>query len=79
MHKTLLTALVTATLFSAGMPVTRTAAMDASPLVHEAAIVCGGNGCNPIHTKPEQRRKFRPLGYTKPIKQSALFGHAAAT
>jgi len=36
-------------------------------LVHEAAIVCGGTGCNPVQTKAVKRRKFKPLGYTKPI------------
>lgn len=35
--------------------------------VHLAAIVCGGVGCNPVQTKSLKRRKFKPLGYTKPI------------
>ena len=32
-------------------------------LVREAAIVCGGNGCNPVHTKAQQKRKFQTLGH----------------
>lgn len=36
-------------------------------LVREAAILCGGNGCAPVQTKQVQRKKFHPLGYTKPI------------
>jgi hypothetical protein len=39
--------------------------------VREAAIVCGGNGCNPVHTRAEQKRKFKTLEYTKPVRQSA--------
>jgi len=34
-----------------------------SRLVREAAIVCGGNGCNPVHTKAQQKRKFQTLGH----------------
>ena len=85
MHKAFLTALAAATLFSVGMPTTRADAtaiaapstVGTSRLVHEAAIICGGNGCNPVHTKADKRRKFQPLGYTKPVKQSALSSHAA--
>jgi len=80
MHKTLLTALAAAILFSVAMPATRAIAMAVampstgaiSPLVHEAAIICGGNGCNPVHTKSEKRRQYKPLGYTKPLRQSVI-------
>jgi hypothetical protein len=34
-----------------------------------ATVLCGGNGCNVIETKPLKRRKFIPLGYTKPLQQ----------
>lgn len=36
----------------------------------EAAVLCGGNGCNVIQTKPLQHHKFMPLGYTKPLGQT---------
>jgi len=30
----------------------------------EAAIVCGGNGCNPVHTHAiDRKRKFKTLGH----------------
>jgi|GEM_PF-2670435 len=77
MHKTLLTALATATVFSAGMLATGVAAMPAAPTaapgvataarVREAAVVCGGNGCAPVHTKSQKRRKFKSMEYTKPL------------
>ena len=35
--------------------------------------MCGGNGCNPVHTKAQQKRKYQPLGYTKPLRQSLVF------
>jgi len=34
-----------------------------TPLIREAAIVCGGNGCNPVHTKADKKRKFQTLGH----------------
>ena len=40
--------------------------------MHEAAIICGGNGCNPVHTKADKRRKFKTLEYTKPLSQSLI-------
>jgi hypothetical protein len=50
---------------------TPSAALSSAPartaLVHEAAVLCGGNGCAPVQTKQTQRKKFHPLGYTKPI------------
>ena len=36
----------------------------------KASVLCGGNGCNVIQTKPLQRRKFQTLGYTKPLQQT---------
>jgi hypothetical protein len=36
----------------------------------KASVLCGGNGCNVIQTKPLQRRKFQTLGYTKPLQQA---------
>ena len=85
MPKAFLTAFAAAILFTVAMPTSRADTMAAampssiaaSPLQHEAAIICGGNGCNPVHTKADKRRKFQPLGYTKPVKQSALSSHAA--
>jgi hypothetical protein len=73
MPKTLVTALVVATILAAGLPANRAAAMTiaaaaASPPgmasanhIREAAVVCGGNGCNPVQTKVKKRRKFIPL------------------
>ena len=73
MRRTVLTALAAAIMFSAGPSVhragARTAAAPAatammnSGFVREAAIVCGGNGCNPVHTKAEKKRKFQTLGH----------------
>jgi hypothetical protein len=85
MHKAFLTAFAAAILFTVAVPTSRAEASaaaapsraTASSLVREAAIICGGNGCNPVHTKADKRRKFQPLGYTKPVKQSALSSHAA--
>jgi hypothetical protein len=37
----------------------------------EAAVLCGGSGCNVVQTKPLQHRKFQTLGYTKPLQQTA--------
>jgi hypothetical protein len=76
MHKTLLSGLAAATLFAGGTFADRAAAMPlAAPasgtaLVEKAAIICGGNGCAPVQTKQIQRKKFQPLGYTKPLPQS---------
>jgi hypothetical protein len=79
MRKTFLTALATATILSGAMLAGRAetataptvsavgATHPATPLLREAAIVCGGNGCNSVPTKAKNRRKFYPLGYTKPI------------
>lgn len=81
MHKILMTALAAAAVFTIGMTDERSAAMTAatpslagaaSPaLVREAAIVCGGNGCNPVHTKSQKRQKFKPLEYTKPVGKAS--------
>ncbi|MGC1447564.1 MAG: hypothetical protein WA837_19025 [Xanthobacteraceae bacterium] len=85
MHKTFLTALAAATIFAVGIPVERAvadaaassvAAVANSSLVREAAIFCGGNGCNPVHTKAEKRRQYQPLGYTKPLRQSLISSFA---
>jgi hypothetical protein len=78
MRRAVLRAFVTVALCAAGLAGVRAAAATApAPLVREAAIVCGGNGCNPVPLKAEKRRKFQPLGYTKPVKQSALPARAA--
>ena len=72
MHKTFLTALVTAAILMTGMlaraDATAAAASAAvggarAALVREAAIVCGGNGCNSVQTKAQKRRKFLTLGH----------------
>ena len=77
MTRTLLSAALAATILTGAMPIDRagaTAAATAAPsrvgsasLVREAAVVCGGNGCNVVQTKAQKRRQFKPLGYTKPI------------
>jgi hypothetical protein len=76
MPKMLFSALAAATILSGAMIAGRAAAtpsdtLSAAParpaLVHEAAVLCGGNGCAPVQTKQTQRKKFHPLGYTKPI------------
>jgi hypothetical protein len=78
MRKTRLSALSAAMILAVGMLAGRAAAMPfaapagGSPLVEKAAIVCGGNGCSPVQTKPHGKRKFMPLGYTKPLPQTAL-------
>lgn len=80
MRKTFLTALAAATIFSIGMPANRAVAaavtapsvVASSSLVREATIICGGNGCNPVHTKAAKRRKFKSLDYTKPLPQSGI-------
>jgi hypothetical protein len=78
MHKAFLTAFAAAILFTVAMPTSR-ADTTAAPapsramapsLVREAAIICGGNGCNPVHTKADKRRKFKTLEYTKPLQHS---------
>ena len=79
MHKFHLTALAAATLFTIGMPATQAIAWAAampstvavSPRVREAAIICGGNGCNPVHTRSQKRRQYQPLGYTKPLPKAS--------
>ena len=72
MPKTLLTALAAATILAAGLPANRAAAttaaasahgMASANLIREAAVVCGGHGCNPVQTKAQKRRKFQPLGH----------------
>jgi hypothetical protein len=73
MRKTFLTAFAAAALSSAAFAGGHAAATTASAapasataspsLVREAAIVCGGNGCNPIHTKANKKRKFQTLGH----------------
>lgn len=81
MYKILMTALAAVALFSIAMTDQQAAAMTAatpslagaasSSLVREAAIVCGGNGCNPVHTKAVKRNKFKPLEYTKPVGKAS--------
>jgi hypothetical protein len=76
MPKTLLSALAAVTILSVGTLADRATAMPSATLtsasahaalVQKAAVLCGGNGCAPIQTKQTQRKKFHPLGYTKPI------------
>jgi hypothetical protein len=76
MPKTVLAALAAVTILSGAMLVGPAAAMPSAAvssapartaLVHEATMVCGGGGCVPVQTKQVQRKKFHPLGYTKPI------------
>jgi hypothetical protein len=78
MPKAFLTTFAAAILFIVAMPASRADTMAAampssivaSPLQHQAAIICGGNGCNPVHTKADKRRKFKTLEYTKPLQHS---------
>ena len=54
----------TANATAAAPPVPQASAAMNPPLVREAAaIVCGGNGCNPVHTKAQKKRKFQTLGH----------------
>jgi hypothetical protein len=79
MHKLLLTALAAATLFAIAIQsgraettaVTTQPAAANSSLVREAAVVCGGNGCNPVHTRAVKRNKFKPMEYTKPVGKAS--------
>ena len=81
MHKILLTALAASGFLTIAMTDQRSAAVTAatpslagaasSSLVRTAAIVCGGNGCNPVHTKSQKRQKFKPLEYTKPVGKAS--------
>jgi hypothetical protein len=76
MRKTRLSALTAATILAVAMLADHAAAMPfAAPAggslaIENAAIVCGGNGCAPVETKPRQHKKFMPLGYTKPLGQT---------
>ncbi len=80
MPSAVLTMLIAAAILAGALPVNRAEAMMAAAppalgvaaesLVHEAAIICGGNGCNVVQTKQQKRRKFMPLGYTKPLPQT---------
>lgn len=77
MRKTFLKVFATLALLSAGFVFVPTANATASAppapaasaainpsLVREAAaIICGGNGCNPVHTKAQKKRKFKSLGH----------------
>ena len=73
MPKTLLTALAAATILAGALPINRAEAMTVAAVsapgiasasfIREAAVVCGGNGCNPVQTKAQKRRKFKPLGH----------------
>ena len=79
MHKTFLTALAAAAFFTVGTPTSRagtivptsSSIVASSSFVREAAIICGGNGCNPVHTKADKRRKFKTLEYTKPVAKTS--------
>ena len=73
MRNMILTAFAAAALVSAAAvgghaAAATTSAASGSPVmnasfVREAAIVCGGNGCNPVHTKSQKKRKFQTLGH----------------
>jgi curli biogenesis system outer membrane secretion channel CsgG len=72
MRRLVLTAFAAAALLSAGLVGGHAAAATTSaapaaaaasqPLVRQASIVCGGTGCNAVHTKSQKKRKFKPLG-----------------
>jgi hypothetical protein len=63
MQKPLLAALAALAVLAGGS----FAAPFASPA--KASVLCGGNGCNVIQTRPLQHHKFQTLGYTKPLQQ----------
>ena len=74
MRKSLVAALAAVSIFAVGMPANRAEATFAAArpapggaatasAVREAAIVCGGNGCNAVQTKASKRRKFQTLGH----------------
>ena len=79
MAKMLLPALAAAMILAGTLPIDRGAAATAtSPfdfapthLMREAAVICGGNGCNVVQTKAVKRRTFKPLDYTKPIAKGS--------
>lgn len=73
MRKILLSTLAATTLFSAALLATRAAATTSTEpatsaaalhaLVREAAVVCGGSGCNVVQTKQVKQRKLQWLGH----------------
>ena len=73
MRKILLSTLAATTLFSAGLLATRAAAATSAEtaiavtapdaFVREASILCGGNGCNVVQTKPTKKKKLQWLGH----------------
>jgi len=76
MAKTFLSVLATVTIVSCGLFTGRAVAMPSAALtsasapaglIQKAAVLCGGGGCVPVQTKQAQRKKFHPLGYTRPI------------
>jgi hypothetical protein len=76
MAKTFLSTLATVTIVSCGLLAGRAVAMPSAALmsaparaglIEKTAVLCGGGGCVPVQTKQAQRKKFHPLGYTRPI------------
>jgi hypothetical protein len=73
MRKILLSTVAATTLLSAGLLATRAAAATPAEtviavsapdaLVREASILCGGNGCNVVQTKPTNKKKLQWLGH----------------
>jgi hypothetical protein len=63
MRKFLLSALAATTLLTIGLLASRAAATSAAPAIREAAIVCGGAGCNVVQTKGTKQRKLIWLGH----------------
>jgi hypothetical protein len=69
MQKPLLTALAALAILTGGSFLGGSLVRGSFVSPAAAAVLCGGNGCNVIETKPLKRRKFIPLGYTQPLQQ----------
>lgn len=66
MRHTLLSALALAALLSIVVPGERStapASADHAASLRLAAVICGNNGCAPVQTKAQQKRKFQTLGH----------------
>jgi hypothetical protein len=68
--RSILVAAALASLFATGAEATTTkpvatsaAAVAGTSAMQLAAVICGGNGCAPVQTKPQQKRNLKPLGH----------------
>ena len=64
MRKIVLLALATVAILSGGMATQSTElAIQSEASVQLATMMCGTNGCVPVQTKHQPRRKFQTLGH----------------